>query len=617
MGMQYTLLLYDTDPRDIKSITYEASQLGMSVTLADTLDQALSAMKRTFFELAILNTALPRVTLPKDTKIITIGDPSQTALFEDELYQRKMHIVKPLPNYMIRYALICVSGIFAQSYSYPANIVRILAMLRESLYVFDCLSANPNMFLPLRDLGNQYCVQNCVFGVPPHEVTSAMADYTPVSLVSSRGTVVCKFFHTCMLHRFADFLSAEKKELYQLSVFNPISETLPDTDNFSFLNLLSQLNDRYLSIIKEIIDNKESFCQANCYTLDESSREYQKKKRHLCCEYGCVMDNYFDVSPLPQKGKKYSGKTLLYIADGSELKILRHYCVELGLDVFVTDDPNEAESLCQEHDFDLAIVDYELEKIKIPARVNRIVIGKPTIAATSSIMSYLPVCFIPTPFELVRVALGVLKALGNYYDQQTVMALLQNISIYLESFHMNINNMITDVKNKMNFYDSCMTFCEHSCQFARKRSDLKDSELNSYYAIHGDIRKSQIFCKYRKECTLWAYMEWVKKENSIIDLASPSAFLQTLSLQKKGGVYREWLNAIVIELDGFLETLLKTKVTYCTEVCPKRKSDLNFEKKDNVLDPFHNILREGNCSYCRYTECPQNHFYEYFIQTIL
>lgn len=615
--MKYTLLIYHDQERDIKTISYEASQFGMSISVARDQETARALCEQTFFELALINTALPLLALPTDTKVITIGDHSARALFDDEAYKRKMRIASPLTHYMVRYGLICISGMTVQSYTYPSNLVRIIAMLRKNLFVFDCLQANENMFKPFKELSEQYCVESCMFGIAPHEVTERMAEYTPISLVSSRGTVVCKFYQKCMLHRFSEHLKSQKPELFQLNAIAPVSKDLSDMSKRSFADALEKLNSQYVALIKEIIEEKECFCEANCYQLDEGSSEYQKKTKVLCCEYGCVMDNYFDVTPHAETGKKQSGKVLLYIAESNELKILAHYCAELGLDVFSAGAPAEAAELFQEHEFDLAIVDYELDKITIPARTSRIVVGRPTIAATSSIISYLPVCFIPTPFELVRIALGVLKALGNYYEQQTMMALLQNLSIYLESLHMSIQNMITDDKNKDDLYASCVHYCENQCQFIRKRSELDDAAIHQYQAIHSDIRKSHLYCKYRKECPLWAYREWMQENAENIDYASPSQLMQTFSAADESPLYRDWLAQIGALFSARLERLVQTKIAYCTQVCSHKKKDLDFAKNDTVLDPTHNVLREGSCVYCQYHECPQKHFFEYFVQTIV
>jgi hypothetical protein len=615
--MKYTLLLYHDQERDIKNISYEAAQLGMSVSVARDHETARAVSKDTFFELAIINTGLPFLALSKDTKVMTIGDHSARALFDDEAYQRKRRLAQPLTHYAIRYGLICVSGLTVESYTYPSNVIRILAMLRKNLFVFDCLHANDNMFKQFKELSDQYCVESCMFGIAPHEVTERMAEYTPIALASPRGTVVCKFYHTCMLHRFSEHLKSNKPELFRLNALAPLVNDISNISQKYFAGVLEALNSRYVAIIKAIIDEKEEFCAGNCYQIDEASTEYQKKTKILCCEYGCVMDNYFDVTPQATSGKKQSGNVLLYMAESNELKILAHYCGELGLDVFTAATPDEVAGLFQAHEFDLAIVDYERDKIKIPARTSRIVVGRPTIAATASIISYLPVCFIPTPFELVRIALGVLKALGNYYEQPTIMALLQNLSIYLESLHMSIQNMITDEKNKGDFYSACVHYCENNCQFIRKRSDLDDSEISQYQAIHSDIRKSHVYCKYRKECPLWAYMEWMRETDVALDLSSPSQLMQTFSVRDESRCYRDWLEAIIRRFQEHLAALFQTKVTYCTQVCPRRKKDLDFKKGDTVLDPSQKLLQEGSCSYCQYHECPQKHFFEYFIQTIV
>lgn len=613
--IKYNVIIYEQNHQDIQKLSFLCQQLGMNSFIAETSNSFHQLIKDHYFELAIINFDLEKITLPDGIKIITTGLTSESALFNNEFYQPKSFIPKPLINEIIKFNLIKVSGLIVESSTFPSNSIKLLTMLKNLKFQLNSLLNNKFLHQKFDQLTTEYCINECIFGLSPNKIEGETKEYKTIAFSSDRGPVLCKFVDNCMFHRLNKHFKEINPNLSNLIACDYLDKFNLNNQSYPVVKTFRIISDAYNNLIQNYIKNKEIFCAENCTSLDETSTDYGKKIKTLCCEYGCVLDNYFDLTPLLISNKKR--EALLYMVQGHDLKIIEHYCQQLNIKTFISENALEAQDIIKNNNLDVVILNAELDKINIPSAINTVVIGKQTISSTASILAYLPISFIPLPLEMAHVSLGILKAIGIFFQSKTLFAYLTNITIVLETNFMHLNNFIINDLFKMSLLKSFSYFCEHDCEFSTIKDDIPEGKLQDYEVINLISKKGPIYCNRKKNCPLWKYKDWLSSiDSSYVDL-NLSIYLQNISCSGQNFSIIEKIDDITNEVKKDIDALHQTKIKYCTEICPEGRHDLNFSKKDNIFSDFSKVIKTNQCAYCQYHKCPQNNFFQFYKTIII
>ncbi len=609
--IEYRVLIYENNGRTLQKLCGLARQVGMSPVACVNAAEAKTALAAHFMELALVNLGLEPVELPANTRCIALSstDPrTQDNLF---FYCPEAIITTSAKDAAILFNLIKVSGIIPATQSLACHLVELTGTIEEELFRLQTLLATRSANFSFLQSVEEYCHYTCSFSRTSDELSAQeIKEYTPIFMGSGRGHLMCKFRPKCMLHLLAAHLQHTYPEISEISpaeVFLKVRDNDETKTTLAFA--LKKVHAKYALWSEKLLKAREELCKKTCLTLDPQGGHGDMIK-HKCCEFGCVLDNYFDMNP----DKKYlkPSKTLIYENNASDVKILDFICREFKMEPSFAENPGEAQELLRTTTFDYAIINPELESITLPSRTKIIIVDEPSVALIARILTYRPVSVISKPFTVPTLSAGITKALGIPFPQISQFTTINNLCMSLERFETALGNWQIHPNNRLNFENSTRYFCENRCPMATTKSAIKDNELGQYHLLNPFAKRGALYCKLRPTCRLWTFLDHLKKQGPAELLLAPT---DVLNIPRPRTQIESTANFTAASSEHYIahaEMLNSQRSYFCTEICEKHKKDMDVGREDFLFSSFREVLAQNYYLYCSEHTCPLMAFFEYF-----
>ena len=608
--IEYRILIYVNNDKIMQRLCGLARQIGMSPTPCVNATQARSAMAAHFMEIAIIDLELEPITLPPSTRRIALGKADDTTQEKLLFYSPEGIVADPEHDPGILFNLIKVSGIIPTAQTLPCHLIEMITIIQEEFFRIRSLLKAPSTHFSFLRSVEEYCHFYCTFSKTPDELTAQeVKEYTPIFMSSGRGHLLCKFRPQCTLHKLAEHLQETRPETASPSPASIFLCPGGQNEQTSLTATLKETRAQCRVWSETLLESRRELCQKSCHTLDPQGLRGNLIK-HNCCEYGCVLDNYFAMNP--NKKHLKPTRTLIYENVASDAKILDFICRDFNMEPFFATNAQEAQALIGKTTFDYAIINPELETIALPSVIKTIIVDAPSLALIARILTYRPVSVISKPFTAPELSAGITKALRVPSPQTSQMATINNLSMGLEYFETALNNWQTLPNNRLNFENSTRYYCENRCPMAKTKAAIKDNEFTHYQPLNQFAKRGALYCKIRKVCRLWKFLEHLKTQHGPELMAAPTDILNTPRQRSKEESLSDFITASMGAYLKHAEKLNTIRQGFCTGVCDKHKKDMDIQKGDFIFSSFREVLAQNYYLYCAEHSCALMSFFEYF-----
>lgn len=608
--IKYKVLIYDNIYTDIKKLIYFCKQFGMHPFFAESKKQAEEMIENNYFELAIINCQIERITVNNETKIIITSEISSNLKTNILKYHYSSLLPKPLVEHFIVYQLINVSGLKPETQSFPCNYVKLSSLLRETDFFLSSLMLDDQNSLNFIEIAKKYCINECEFAKCSEDLISEDTSlYSLLTEHSNRGPLYCKFKKECNLFRLSDYYNDLLPQYSKGSMLEFLKKTPFNKQETNFIEANKLLTNQYILLSEKATDAKTKFCDTNCHSFIDQFKS-NKKVRKFCCDYGCVLDSYFELTPKIQFLKKYN--VLIYENIQTDAKILAHACSQLNIEPTISDNFAEAKKLLRTNTFDFVIMNFELDKLPIPKTMKNIVVGEPRISAVPGIISAQAISFIPKPFDIGAISIGLFKVFNKLFLKTSIPSILYNIVLILEKLNFNLTKIVLDPNSKLNITDSLIFYCQNSCETADTSIDPNETNALKYETLNLASKRGTLYCRFKSKCALTKFTSWVTQRDPGFKFQLITDSINKIQYKGNNFSFISTLRKIINDIDSEINLLYNLKIEYCTTVCDFRKEDLNFKKEDNIFTSMREIVEKNHCIYCAEKNCALDSYFDYF-----
>ncbi len=608
--IEYRVLVYDNNNKTLQKISGLIRQLGMTPVPCSDAVMAQNAMSTHFMELALVRLGLETIELPASTRRIALGEPDARSQDQLLFYTPEAVLSTSAPDPVILFNLIKVSGIIPPAETLPCHIVELSAIIQEESFRLKTALAAHNAHFSFLESVEQYCHYSCSFSRTSDELSAnEIREYTPIFMSSGRGHLMCKFRPQCRLHQLAAHLQQAHPELAERSPSSVVEKSTDPQETTTLNAALKRIHAQYITWNQELLQLREDACKTSCHTLDPQGTRGEMIK-HKCCEYGCVLDNYFDTNP----DKKYLKDTraLIYENNPADIKILDFICREFKMEPSIAGNFQEAEDLLAKTKFDYAIINPELESLALPSRTKTIIVDEISVALIARILTYRPVSVISKPFTVPTLSAGLTKALGVPFPQISQFTTVNNLTMGVEHFSTAMNNWQIDPQNRLNLENSIRNFCETRCPMATNKTAIKANDIGQYHLLNPFAKRGALYCKVRPSCRLWTFLDHLKSQGMPEMLTSPTDFLNQPDVRAAHEPWSDFTTAILNRCLAHADKLNDIRSNFCTGICEKHRKDMDISRGDFLFSTFKEVLAQNYYLYCREHACPLMAFFEYF-----
>ncbi|NTV30334.1 MAG: hypothetical protein HGA80_09660, partial [Candidatus Omnitrophica bacterium] len=331
-----------------------------------------------------------------------------------------------------------------------------------------------------------------------------------------------------------------------------------------------------------------------------------------CCETGCVLDNYFDITP--PRSDLPPTSALIYENDAKDAVLLAGLCRDHRMAASVAGDAQEAARLLASRHWDFAIVNTELEPIAVPPGTRTMIICRSSVATVARVLAYRPASVITKPFDSTKLSQGFIRAMRLSFGYSTLSAMSTNFSMTLQNFEAALTGWAAEEHNRQNLPASVKYFCENACPQARTREAIPPAELEQYRLLNPFSERGALYCRHRTDCRLWKFQEQVPAEACTF---APVGMLCTDGVTSPETGLLKTIVMIEENVAKTMQRVDRLRLDYCTGQCDQRREDLAPRKGDTIFSSFRESLTRNCFSYCPQQDCPLMCFFEYFRRTIL
>ncbi|MCA9408693.1 MAG: hypothetical protein KC733_08385, partial [Candidatus Omnitrophica bacterium] len=285
-----------------------------------------------------------------------------------------------------------------------------------------------------------------------------------------------------------------------------------------------------------------------------------------------------------------SQKVLIYETVPKDVVMLEYLCKQHEAEAYSCQNLQAAEQILNQHDIQVAFVNYGLERLILKSEVAVIAMGEPKIEASMKIIGYGPICFIPKPLTFATISLGLMKAFKLIGESKSYVSNLVNISMILKELEAKMMAVLRDKTHNMTLTESMKYHCEEYCAHAKSGSQVSNDPEGKYEILNYFTSRGALFCKRKAICELWSFHKWLEECHPQFVDDKPIDLLQCKSFGREGMSFKESLLELITRYNKKISFFYDLKFEYDTQKCPSKKEGLDFKKGDHIFSKTEELV---------------------------